>query len=159
MQEYLRILMQPYIIVMQLPPVLIGRREFVGLPGLHIDEIEAKIDTGAYTSALHCNYIELSETQDGQPLICFRVLDHSHPDYNDTLHQTTDFKRKRIRSSNGLIQYRYIIRTQLKLGSLTFTTEFSLTNRAAMRYPLLIGRKALSGRFTVDVTKLHIGGL
>jgi len=99
------------------------------------------------------------ELEGGQPVICFRVLDQRHPDYSDTLHQTTDFKQKRIRSSNGQIQYRYIICTQVKLGNLIFDTEFSLTNRAAMRYPLLIGRKALSGRFAVDVTKLHTGGL
>ena len=38
---------------------IIGRREFVAFPLLRIDKVEAKIDTGAYTCAIHCNDIVL----------------------------------------------------------------------------------------------------
>ena len=36
---------------------LIGRREFVDFPLLGVFKIEAKIDTGAYTSSIHCSEI------------------------------------------------------------------------------------------------------
>ena len=42
---------------------LIGRREYVDFPELNIFKVEAKIDTGAYTSALHCHDISLKEIE------------------------------------------------------------------------------------------------
>jgi hypothetical protein len=36
---------------------LIGRREFVDFPLLGVYHVEAKIDTGAYTSSIHCSEI------------------------------------------------------------------------------------------------------
>ena len=38
---------------------LIGRREFVNFPLLNIEQLVAKIDTGAYTCAIHCKQIDL----------------------------------------------------------------------------------------------------
>ncbi|MBK6523997.1 MAG: ATP-dependent zinc protease [Sphingobacteriaceae bacterium] len=41
------------------PVRVIGRREFVDLPLLRILNTEAKIDTGAFSSAIHCEEIEV----------------------------------------------------------------------------------------------------
>jgi len=38
--------------------MIIGRKEIVSFPMLDLIDLEAKIDTGAYTSALHCKDIE-----------------------------------------------------------------------------------------------------
>lgn len=142
---------------MPIKPNLIGRREFASLPEFNMEGIEAKIDTGAYTSSLHCSYIRTFE-EDGLSMVAFKLLDKNHPQYNNTLHTARVLKSKRIRSSNGLMQVRFIIKTTIQINGKSLKTEFSLTDRSAMRYPLLIGRKTLQGKFIVDVNKLHIGG-
>ncbi|MCH8523894.1 MAG: RimK/LysX family protein [Balneolales bacterium] len=136
---------------------LIGRREFVGIPDFNIEAIEAKIDTGAYTSALHCSYIKVINEGNKQAVV-FKILDEEHPQYNDTEFSSQIHKIKRVKSSNGITQERFIIRATLNINGVELITEFSLTDRSNMRYPVLIGRKTLKGRFLVDVSKLHIGG-
>jgi hypothetical protein len=136
---------------------LIGRREFACLPDFDIEWIEAKIDTGAYTSALHCSYIEFIN-KNGISSVSFKLLDEDHPQFNDILFTANVHKIKKVKSSNGVIQQRYIIRTRVMLNGRELLTEFSLTDRSAMRYPLLIGRKTLKGNFIVDVERIHIGG-
>ena len=136
----------------------IGRREFTNLPELDIKGIEAKIDTGAYTSALHCSSIRAVK-KDGVDFVDFMLLDHDHPQFTTTLHSLPIKKRKRIRSSNGTTQLRYIITTKIEIGGKIIETEFSLSNRSAMTYPLLIGRKTLKKQFIVDVDLIHTGGI
>ena len=79
---------------------LIGRREYVDFPELNIFKVEAKIDTGAYTSALHCHDISLKEIE-GKKLLCFKLLDETHPEYNEQEHCFEDFIQKNIKSSSG----------------------------------------------------------
>lgn len=136
----------------------IGRREFTNLPELHIQGIEAKIDTGAYTSALHCSSIRVVK-KEGEDFVEFMLLDDDHPQFTSTVHSLPIKKRKRIRSSNGTTQLRYIIATKIEIGGKMIETEFSLSNRSAMTYPLLIGRKTLKKQFLVDVDLVHTGGI
>ena len=56
-------------------PVLIGRREYVNFPALGITGIEAKIDTGAYTSSIHCHAI-IEKQVNKKKFLCFKVLDY-----------------------------------------------------------------------------------
>ncbi|MCH8494829.1 MAG: RimK/LysX family protein [Balneolales bacterium] len=136
----------------------IGRREFTNLPELNVQGIEAKIDTGAYTSALHCSSIRAVK-KNGGDFVEFMLLDDDHPQFTSTIHSLPIKKRKRIRSSNGTTQLRYIIETQIEIGGVTINTEFSLSNRSAMTYPLLIGRKTLKKHFIIDVDLIHTGGI
>jgi hypothetical protein len=137
---------------------LIGRREYVDFPGLNLFRLEAKIDTGAYTSALHCHDIAVRDIG-GTPTLCFYLLDPNHPEYNDQEHRFTEFSRKTIKSSSGEAEERYIIKTLIRLGRKKIRTTLSLTDRAGMRYPVLIGRKLIKNKFIIDVKQLHLGGL
>ncbi|MBP7809320.1 MAG: ATP-dependent zinc protease [Bacteroidia bacterium] len=137
---------------------LIGRREFVDFPALNLFSIEAKIDTGAYTSSIHCTDIEI-RTRNNEPVLCFKVFDSSHPEFSKYIHEFTEFDKKKIKNSFGEIEERYIIKTSIKLGKKTIHTTLSLSDRESMRYPVLIGRRLLKGKFIVDVNKIHTGGL
>jgi hypothetical protein len=138
--------------------VLIGRRELVDFPLLGLSGLEAKIDTGAYTSALHCKDIEVRRIN-GVDTLCFRLLDETHPEYSDNEYFFTEFSRKTIKSSFGESEERYIIKTQIHLAEKKINCTISLTDRTNMRYPVLIGRKTIKGKFIVDVGKKYTGGL
>jgi hypothetical protein len=130
----------------------IGRRELVNLEDLGLENIEAKIDTGAYRSALHCHHISI-EIEDDKQYLSFVVLDHQHEAYTGYKLRHDNFTKKIIKNSSGDIEERFIIKTRIKLGAKTVITTISLTDRADMKYPILLGRKFLKGKFIVDVSK------
>ncbi|MCX2739594.1 ATP-dependent zinc protease family protein [Pontibacter anaerobius] len=135
---------------------LIGRRELVSFPELDIEEIEAKVDTGAYTSAIHCSDIHEEVRPDGTKVIALDLLDPSHPQYNHKKLEFTEYDLREIKSSIGEKQERFVIRTKIKLFEEEIEAEFSLSDRSDMKYPVLIGRKLLQGRFVVDVAKKNL---
>jgi len=131
---------------------IIGRSELVDIPAWNLFGLSAKIDTGAYTSSLHCHHIE-NYNEDGNSMVRFNLLDPSHETYNDKIFKLPVFKTKSVKSSNGQTEERIIIKTPIVLAGIELKTELSLTDRSEMRYPLLIGRKLLKGRFLVDVRR------
>lgn len=120
---------------------VIGRREMVTLPelGLHLC---CKADTGARTSALHAEQIETREDEHGQLWVSF--ITHSGgpdtPVHRISVHL---HDRRRITSSNGHSAWRYVIRTPMQMGQLSFPVELTLTDRINMRHPMLLGRRAM----------------
>jgi hypothetical protein len=137
---------------------IIGRREFVDFPELKLFSVEAKIDTGAYTSSVHCSDIEI-KIADNKPVLCFKLLDTTHPEFSKHTQQFSDFYQKKIKNSFGEMEERYIIKTIIKIGKKSIRTTLSLSDRENMRYPVLIGRRLLKGKFVVDANKIHTGGL
>ena len=133
------------------PVLTIGRREIVDFPDLGLFGLTAKIDTGANTTALHCHHVRVENG-----VLFFRLLDETHPEYQDTEHRFDQFDQKMIKSSMGESEMRYIILTRIKLGNRTLRGIVSLTDRANMKYPVLIGRRLLKNRFLVDVSKLNL---
>lgn len=130
---------------------IIGRREFIDFPLLNIEHVEAKIDTGAYTCAIDCNHIEL-KTENGKQLLSFRL-------FNNTTYEVEEFTRKKIKNSFGEMEERYIIKTLIAIGGKKIITTISLSDRGNMRYPVLIGRRLLKGKFIIDVSLIYTNGL
>ncbi len=129
---------------------IIGRREQIDFPELGLFNITAKVDTGAYTTALHCHDIFEKEG-----VLHFKLLDPSHPEYNQQELTFTDYSQKEIKNSFGETEKRYIIKTSIWVGCKRIKSLISLTDRGTMRYPVLIGRKLLKNRFIVDVALLN----
>jgi hypothetical protein len=63
---------------------VIGRLEKIDLPELSLYNLDAKIDTGAYTSSLHSHKISV-EKKEGKLWAEFHVLDPGHPEYEGKL--------------------------------------------------------------------------
>jgi hypothetical protein len=126
-----------------------GWREWVGLTGLGVESIKAKLDTGARTSAIHAFDVE-SYKRDGELRVRFLI----HPlQKDDRLAVACDEKVEDVRSvSNpgGRREKRYIVRTELSLGGEAWPIDLSLTDRDEMGFRLLIGRTAMHGRLLVD---------
>lgn len=135
----------------KLPKIVLGRYESVSFPELNISSIEAKIDTGAYSSAIHAHKI-WTEKIDGHEILKFDLLDPSIKGYIPQIIESSNFKRKRVRSSNGRLEERFVIKTILLIGGKKRITDLSLTNRKKMKFPVLIGRKLLGKGFLVDVS-------
>jgi hypothetical protein len=135
--------------------VLIGRRERISFPELELFGIEAKIDTGAYSTTIHCHDVEVKNVN-GKRVLCFKLLDPEHLDYKDQEQCFEKFQLKIFKNSFGEQEERYVVKTLIKLGKRKVRGTVSLTSRANMRYPVLVGRKLLKNRFIVNVAEEHL---
>ncbi|MEL7145089.1 MAG: RimK/LysX family protein [Bacteroidota bacterium] len=133
----------------------IGRLDKIDLPDLGLTEIDAKVDTGAYGCSLHCHHIE-TIVENGVPHLTFKVLDPSHDLYENRIFKVASFNEKVVKSSTGQAEHRYTIKTHLVIFNKKWKVEFSLTDRKEMKYPILLGRKFLSGKFLVDVQQKNL---
>lgn len=135
------------------PLQVIGRTDVIDLPELGLHDIDAKIDTGAYTSSIHCSRIKVKKDPDGTEVITFTIPGSKLHEKGLHHFKVRQFESRHIRSSNGQIQKRYVIKTQLVIFGRKIRTEFSLADRSSMKFPVLLGRKLLQNRFIVDVSK------
>lgn len=133
----------------------IGRVERVNLPNWNIEGIEAKIDTGAFSSSLHCHHIE-EFTRNGRDFVRFNILDPEHEAYNEQLMELPIHDKRVVKSSNGLSSTRFFIKTSIQIFTTTYDIELSLADRSEMKFPILIGRKFIKNRFIVDVSKKNL---
>lgn len=135
---------------------IIGWREWLALPDLGVRAVKAKIDTGARTSALHTFGLESFE-EDGILKVKFRI----HPlqlRKDIVVNCIADvMDRRRVTSSDGQREMRYVITTTVVLGDFRWPVEMTLTNRDSMRFRMLLGRAAVSGRMLVDPAKSYLG--
>ncbi|MDA3879958.1 MAG: RimK/LysX family protein [Prolixibacteraceae bacterium] len=134
---------------------IIGRKEIAHFPEFGLKNIDVKIDTGAYTSSIHCHQIE-EEVFEGKKVLCFKLLDPKHKQYNNKIITSKNYRQKVIRSSTGHASKRYIIKTVIELFGQQYPIDLSLSERDSMKYPVLIGRKLLSGKFIVDTAKINL---
>lgn len=131
---------------------IIGRKETISILDLDLFDLDAKVDTGADSNALHCDHIEI----DDNDMVHFHLLDEVHPSYHGKRVSMPLYKVKKVKSSNGELQERPSIKVSVNFFGKRYKTIISLTNRADMKYPMLIGRRFLSGKFLVDVSKEYL---
>lgn len=132
--------------------ITIGSMDRIDLPEFELEDIPCKIDTGAYTPTLHCSRVRLLE-KDDQTILCVRFYDPKFDINNKKEYRFTEYKERRVRSSNGEVDYRYSIITSIVVFNKKYKTEFTLSFREKMRYPILLGRRFLKNKFIVDVSK------
>lgn len=131
--------------------LILGRYDRVDLPELGLYDIHAKIDTGAYTCSLHC---ARAEVVDGK--LEFILLDEEHPEFTGMKFVFEKFERRDIKNSFGEVEKRFVIVTSITIFEEVITTEFSLSNRGSLKFPILIGRKILRNRFLIDVKQKNV---
>ncbi|WP_423130594.1 ATP-dependent zinc protease family protein [Gaoshiqia sp. Z1-71] len=135
--------------------ILIGRQDIAEFTELQLENIEVKVDTGAYTSSFHCHDIEVINLNGAKKLRCL-FLDPEHEKYHHKEFIFDRFSKKKIRSSNGQLEERFCINTTILLFGREMPLELTLTERGQMRFPVLLGRKFLSPRFVVDSSKRNL---
>ncbi len=130
---------------------ILGRYDRVDLPQLGLKNIHAKIDTGAFTSSLHCHSAAII---DGS--LQFILLDEEHPEFTGMKFIFPEFEVRDIKNSFGEVETRFVISTSIRIFDEEITTEFSLSNRGSLKFPILVGRKILRDRFLIDVKKINL---
>jgi hypothetical protein len=135
--------------------IIIGCLESIALPELGIDDLQVRVDTGAKTSSLHVDNIT-KVTKSGKRCVSFDI----HPDaYNvdEIVNCTAAINDiRKVKSSNGTTEQRYVIRTPVVLGSEKWSIEITLTDRSDMSYLMLFGREAIGSKFLVDPSQAFL---
>ncbi len=130
---------------------ILGRYDRVDLPELGLNNIHAKVDTGAYTCSLHCHRAEVVNGN-----LEFILLDEEHPEFTGMKFVFGEFEIRNIRNSFGEVEKRFVIITTIKIFNEEITAAFSLSNRGSLKFPILIGRKILRDRFLIDVKRINL---
>jgi hypothetical protein len=135
--------------------IILGAAERGTLPELGISSLPMRVDTGAATSSLHVENLQEFK-RGGRNWVSFDL----HPDIHNVnlgVRITTRVKgRKKVKSSSADTEHRIVIDTLLNLGGQEWVIQLTLTNRAQMTYPMLLGRAAMAGRFLVDPSREHL---
>ena len=134
--------------------IIIGRAEKIDFVGIALG-VPAKIDSGAYRSAVHASDIKEVKQVDDKKVLKFNLFGHPCSPVKRPF-ETDQYTRLDVRSSNGATETRYEITLKIKIGSRIFNTSFTLADRSQTVYPVLIGRKALKKRFMVDVNRSSV---
>lgn len=138
------------------PRVVLGWREWVALPGLGVDAIRAKVDSGARSSALHVDD-QWRFTELGAPWVGFRLRP------GDAGGMAVECRApvldlREVTDSGGHRSCRVFVRTSLRLAGIEREIEVNLSDRREMQFPLLLGRTAMARVFTVDPARSYLHG-
>ncbi|OGQ17112.1 MAG: hypothetical protein A3B70_06830 [Deltaproteobacteria bacterium RIFCSPHIGHO2_02_FULL_40_11] len=128
---------------------IVGWREWVSLPDLHIQKIKVKVDTGARTSTLHAAHISVFK-RGKYEYVRFSVDPIQASKTPHKVCTARIIERRQIMSSIGVATLRPIIRTKICLADIEWSIEVTLVNRDIMGFRMLIGRQAIRGNFFVD---------
>lgn len=130
---------------------IIGATEFVDF-GRRAQRVPAKIDTGADSSAVWATKIRVD--QDG--VLKFALFGEGSPYYNGKIFKRTDYSVVKVRSTTGHQQIRYRTHFKVTIGDRKIKMLMNLSDRSKNAFPVLIGRRSLTGKFVVDVSKKNV---
>ena len=136
---------------------LAGWREWVRLPDVDVPWIKAKLDTGARTSSIHAYTTTMFE-RDGVDWVRFRVRPWQESVEDEVVIECPVHDRRRVRSSSGHVQERYVVLMRVLLVGHEVLAEVTLSNRDQMGFRMLIGREALRHGFDVSSARSFVGG-
>ena len=128
----------------------IGSTMLVSIGGR--DNIPAKIDTGADSSSIWVSHLRVDK--DG--VLKFRLFGEDSPFYSGKVVKRREFKVAVVRSATGEEQVRYRTYFTLKIAGKKIKVLFNLSDRSNNNFPVLIGRRSISGKFLVDVSKTEV---
>lgn len=136
---------------MHLP--IVGALEWVKVEPADI-QLEARIDTGADTSSVHAEKIQLVE-KDGKRYVRFVLFD---TDGNEIQQELRLRRTVLIKAKVGEPERRYVVRMWVTLGETRSRIDVNLSDREDFEYPFLVGRNFLVDTMIVDVSRRYTQG-
>lgn len=128
--------------------IVVGRNESVDFARF-ARNVPAKIDTGADSSSVWVSDVRV----DKNGVLRFSLFGEGSPFYTGKTLKREQYKVAMVRSASGHEQIRYRTQLSLRLGGKRIRAMFNLSDRSQNKFPVLIGRRTLSGKFIVDVEK------
>ena len=130
------------------PRIVLGWREWVGLPGLGLAAVRAKIDSGARSSSLHVDR-QWQFFEAGEPWVGFWLTPGASGDA--AIERAAPvFDERDVTDSGGHRTRRIFVRTLMWLAGEAREIEINMCDRRGMVFPMLLGRTAMARTFTVD---------
>lgn len=129
--------------------MVLGAVEYVDLPGLHLFNVQVRVDTGANNSSLHVDKIEYEE-RNGETWVSFDLPEDVFPDRKASRRSAKLVDKRTVKTNNDAKEQRCLIEVSICIGKSHWTIPITLTDRSNMRYPMLLGRTAMAGRAIVD---------
>jgi hypothetical protein len=136
---------------------VMGWREWIEFPDFGIKRIKVKVDSGARSSSLHAENIELFQLR-GQMGVRFLVLPLQRSRSRAVSCQALLHDERYVKSSNGSRELRPVIRTQIGWAGESWDVDVTLTSRDLMGFRMLLGREAIRRRYLVDTGRSYLGG-
>lgn len=137
--------------------LIIGGVEWVALPDLGLPPLRARIDTGAHTSSLHAENLELFY-RDGARWVRFRVPNRMRKPTRWWDCEAAIACWRSVRCTSGESERRPVIQTTLELGERRWSVDLNLTSRERMRYHFLLGRSAMADGILVNPGHVFLHG-
>lgn len=126
-----------------------GWREWLGMPDFGITGIKAKVDTGAASSSLHAFRMERFAA-DGVDMVRFEIHPRQRSRQGTVTVEAQVVDERPVRNPGGRREVRPVIETTLRWSDVEWLAQINLTRRDEMGFRMLLGRKAMRGRFVVD---------
>lgn len=136
----------------------LGGKEIIGAiewlymdpPGRHF---RARVDSGAETSSLSASDL-IEFERDGDEWVRFTF---QHDSADESVEFELPIKRTVLirQVSSDTPMRRFVVELDIRLGQQLQTTEFTLTDRSNMTYPVLLGRAFLMDLYVIDVSRSY----
>lgn len=129
--------------------------EILGCGGVKMEPAiiaNAKIDTGADSSAIWASNIYIDENN----ILNFTLFDKNSPYYDGEILKSSKFSAAKVRSTTGHEQIRFRVHFTVKIAGRKIKMLMNLSDRSKNNFPVLIGRRSISGKFLVDVSKKNV---
>lgn len=134
---------------------IIGSEEWCSFDEYGIPAIKARVDSGAKTSSIQANNIKVLH-KNGEEWVRFEVNPIQDNRSISMVCKAKVHQRRLVKSSTGISEERFVIKTPITLGEETFEIELTLANRDGMEFRMLLGRQALINRYIVNPSEGYL---
>lgn len=119
------------------------------------NKIMAKLDTGAYTSSIHAEEVELFE-KDGKKWVRFIFTQPMKKDSPRVKIDAPLVRVARIKNPGGEPDVREVVSLNFTIGDRKMKGEFTLNTRSNMLSAVLIGRTMIKELGWIDSSRTHL---
>jgi hypothetical protein len=139
------------------PQARTGMVTLGSLEKIYIDVVKssfvARVDTGATTSSINAVDMQKFE-RDGKKWVKFHVSDEQTAPEDRKWVEAPIARHVKIRqSSTNDLERRPVVELWVKIGRVHERSQFTLTDRTQMDYPILLGREFIQDVALVDVSR------